>query len=311
MPGYDTIRLWLPKEKVKNTELLSEIPCLLKNVKEIHYQKTDISCITGNLENFKVQVNERSVSLIGSLCKYGLGNNIETLNRQKTKEAITKLSDELHLPIKEATITRIDLAENLPMNFEVSFYYSFLGQVKYYDRLEQNNGVNYRNGVKEMLFYDKIHEQKINRAPIPDLLKESNLLRYEFRFKNHLRQQLKLNEVKADILYNENFYFDIVNKWKSEYLKISKHKLHNLELKTFNNMKQFEKLLLLNGINSLGGEAVMLQIIEQAKRQGVFKNKMQEKRLKDKVKFLCKTPQLSFESDAIKELDKKINQVMS
>ncbi len=305
---YDTVNKYLPKERVVNTDLLSEIPCYLTNVKEVYCQTTDTVSIRGNLKNYRISVNKEGVFLTGSICKYKLGDNIQTLDLIKTKEAITMLSDELHLPIHEANITRIDLAKNLQMNYEVPFYYPFLGEASRYNRLEQNNGIYYRNGLKEMLFYGKIYEQELKGVPIPEPLRESNLLRYELRFKSHLKQQFKLSEVKASILYNEKFYLGISNRWKAEYLKIKKHKLFELEPKSLNNVKDFEKLIYLNGIKAIGGEVAILQMIEQAKTKGVFKNKMQVKRCKDKVKSICNTPQLSFESNAIKELDEKVNE---
>lgn len=307
---FDTVNTWLEKEKVKNTELLSEIPPLLTNVKENYCHKTQMLTVTGGFKNYKVSVKEQGVFMTGSICKYFLNDNMQTLDRKKTSEAFTMLSDELHLPINEAKVTRVDVAENLLMNFEVPFYFSFLGNARYFNRLEQNNGVNYRNGKREMLFYGKLHEQNLKSVTIPELLKGKNVLRYELRFKKQPHRLLNLPELKTSTLYEEKCYIDILTRWKDGYFTIHKHRLPNFDLTTLNNMKEFEKQIFLHGIKSLGGEPAMMQMIEQANRQGIFKNKMQKKRARDKVKNICSTPLLTFESNAITELDKKVKEAV-
>lgn len=63
---------------------------------------------------------------------------------------------------------------------------------------------------------------------------------------------------------------------------------------------------MLAGINANGGEAAILKLIEQARKQGAFENKMQSSRLKEAVKEICSNTMLTFESDAIVELDRKV-----
>ncbi|MDZ7936354.1 MAG: phage/plasmid replication protein [Emticicia sp.] len=54
----------------------------------------------------------------GSLSKWFLGDNIQTLTRGDMKRATEKLSDTLHLPMSKAKVGRIDLAKNLLMKFK-------------------------------------------------------------------------------------------------------------------------------------------------------------------------------------------------
>ena len=307
----DTVNMFLPKEKIANSEILMELRYLLTDPKEIKSLITNSISITGNYKNYRVHIGEKGLSLSGSLCKYYLGNNIRTLDNSTVKDAINMLSDNIHLPLKDATLRRIDLAENFEMRYEVPLYYSLLGSTDRYKRLEQNNGINYRMTIKEMLFYGKIPELRENGVEIPERYNGVNLLRYEFRLKNHLSQQLKTTELNVSRLYNEQFYKELINIWKAEYNSIYKYKQHNINLNSINNVKQFKSRILLEGIKSLGGESEALKIIEQAKNQGYFKNKMQVKRFKDLVKSICNEPNSSFESDAIDELNKKINEIQS
>ena len=308
MPGYDTLHLWLPKEQVSNTNLLEEIPPLLSKLKQGYDYHTHETNFTGNFRNIRVIVKDAGVYTTGSICKYLLNNNLQTLNLKQTKDAIKMLSDELRLPMYKADVKRIDIAENFAMNFDVSFYYQFLGKARYYTRLEQNNGIYYRNSKKEMLFYGKQHEMKLKGFAIPEAMQGQNELRYEFRFARRLCEQFNLPELKANQICNEKFYKEILTRWEAEYFKIPKIRLPNFDLNNLHNMKAFEKQVLLKGIESFGGESAMMQRIEQAKKQGIFKNKMQVKRIKDKVKTLCSTRSLTFESDAILELDRKVKE---
>jgi hypothetical protein len=64
------------------------------------------------------------------------------------------------------------------------------------------------------------------------------------------------------------------------------------------------------GLQAIGGEAQAWQMIEQAKQQGMFENKMQAKRLKDKLKDLCNQPACTTQNQLIEELDKKIKEAI-
>jgi hypothetical protein len=303
---YDTVNNWLDKEKVGYTNLLSAIPPLLTNVKETFCSTSQQISFTGNLKNYRVIVKERGVFLTGSLCKYYLNDNMQTLDRRRTEEAIDMLSDELHLPIAEAKVTRLDIAENLLMCYKVPYYFPYLGQSGRFTRLEQNNGVYYRLGNREMLFYGKLHEQRLKGVPIPEIMLNRNVLRYELRFKNRLCKQFNRFEVLNSTLFEEEFYMEMLTRWRDTYLSIHKHRNSSFNLNTLNSMKDFEKQIFLLGIQSLGGESAMMQIIEQAKQRGMFKYNMDVKRIKDKVKKVCANPKLTEESDAILELDKKV-----
>ena len=63
------------------------------------------------LKNLRVRVYMGAIWLTGSLPKFHLGTNIATLNRQETERAIQHLSDELHQPMTEARVFRMDVAQ--------------------------------------------------------------------------------------------------------------------------------------------------------------------------------------------------------
>ncbi len=94
------------------------------------------------------------------MCKYYFVTNLLTLRIEDTKRTIEKLSDSLHLPFHLANVTRIDFGTNLIMEHELEIYFPYLGQLRYYKKLEHDNGLYLRNSKRELVFYDKTKEQK-------------------------------------------------------------------------------------------------------------------------------------------------------
>src|SRR5690625_930228 len=107
---FDTLKLYLRQDSVRDTDLLAEIPVFLEDTTA--HEKQDQIHYSGSLNNLRVYVSERGVSIQGSLSKYHLSDNMQTLRRQDTEQAIQRLSDDLHLPIKEAQVSRVDFAHN-------------------------------------------------------------------------------------------------------------------------------------------------------------------------------------------------------
>lgn len=90
---------------------LDEIPCFLGNVGEHYYNGEPV--ITGSLNGLKITLNRYQMKIKdGSLCKWHLGNNFQTMGRGDTQRAIERLSDALHVQMSKATVTRLDIAQN-------------------------------------------------------------------------------------------------------------------------------------------------------------------------------------------------------
>ncbi len=152
-----------------------------------------------------------------------MGDNFKTLSRGDTKRAIEQISDCLKLSFDRADLTRIDVAQNFIMRYDEKLYYPYLGELQYFKRLEQDNGLYYKNGGKTSLFYGKEYEQKVKRNYIPELYKDKNVLRYEYRLLKRLGETLNEPKVKVYMLYDEVFYSNMVRMWKENYLKIHKY----------------------------------------------------------------------------------------
>jgi len=301
---YDTVNIRINRETATNVDFLAETPCYLENTTE-HTKASGEVYISGMLQNYKVNVSQSGISLKGSLAKFYLGNNIETLTRGDTQKAIQKLSDTLHINVTDAKVNRFDIAANFIMKYDCRAYFEFLGALHHYSRLPQGKSLYYRNNLRQLIFYDKIAETQKKRQLIPDILKNDNVLRYEIRFEKRLPNQFK-QPITARTLCNENFYIEIIDKWYNEYSLINKEKNIIFKPDAMNDTKEFEKQLILLGIEKLGGVNSVIEMIENVKRQGIYKNRMQPNRLKQKIKEIAKTENLTETPELINELSEKI-----
>ena len=307
---YDTFKIWGGVKLLPASPLLA-IANKFTSAKETYNHITGETTITGNVGSMQARISEKGLSLYGSLPKYYLNDNFQVLSRGDTQRAIEKLSDTLSLSIKEAKVTRIDLAQNFIVKYEEPVYFNYLGACRYYQRLEQPKSLYYQNGLRQMLFYCKAIEQRAKGLPIPELYQNKNVLRYEFRWLRRLSEAFNIAEVKASTLYQDSFYIEAINRWKQSYFSIRKQKDLNFNMQCMNSVKDFEQLIYLAGLKTLfGGEREALEAVELAKKLGVFKHKMQPQRIKDKIKELNKLSNQITEPEAIQELDSKVKEAV-
>jgi hypothetical protein len=303
---YDTTHFYLTREKAGsiNLPLISQS---LSNFTEHH--KEDETFYTGYLnQNFKVAISDTSIRFKGSLAKYFLNDNFNTLTRSDTQRAIEKMADELLLPVQKADLTRIDFATNFLMKYEPEIYYNYLGDCQNYQRLTQPHSLYYSNSLKQKLFYNKKAEGKAKRLIIPEVWSGQNALRYEMRFTGRLPKQFNKVEVTTAMLSDELFYMSVFDRWHQEYESINKLNNFNFNLSNMNSPKDFMKQLQLKAIQDIGQDKIM-QAIEEMRQQKAFSKPEYYSRLKKEVKELCKEPDLTEQSELISELDQKIKNV--
>ena len=215
----------------------------------------------------------------GSLCKWYLGDNFQTMGRGDTQRAIEKLSDTLHVPMSKATVTRLDIAQNFITKHPPEVYLSHLGILKYATRLQEPNGIYYSQTGGRLCFYDKNREQKSHREPIPELYEGRNVLRYEQRYTNRIASQFKVSEVTGAMLYDEAFYIGLLNRWKEAY-------------------------------EQAGGQIQMIEQINEAQKRGEL-SKKQAFDLRQTINEACKIRDgLIVPNEAIRELDKKVSEAV-
>ncbi len=296
----DTINLFLRGACVKQAPPLSRVA---------EHHREGSNYITGNLQNLNILIGESGISIKGSLAKWFLKSNTETLTRSDTKRAIEALSDTMNLSLSTAKITRVDVAKNFIMNHPTGIYYPYLGDCQFYKRFTKSDALYYENPNRIKLFYDKNAEAKFRGEEVHNILKNQNLLRFEVRFIKRFNKLLNVPELTAQMLYDEEFHINLVNKWVKEYETINKlSKMafkENIQLEP----KDFINQILLKSFIELGGQNQVFELIEEIRKKGQFKRPEYASRTKAMVKDLFQLDKLTESSDLIEELDKKIKQV--
>lgn len=303
---YDNGDFKVRNSEVGNIDFLSETPCYFHVTGEHDFNGETV--ITGNLDGYKISVSKNGVNVTdGSLCKWYLGDNFQTMGRGDTKKAIEKLSDTLHLPIDKATVTRIDIAQNFIVKHPTEVYYNHLGNSYPSKRLEQPDGLYYTNSKGLLVFYNKVKEQKAKGQPIPELYQNRNTLRYEMRFKSRLKDTFKVERVTGAMLYDEKFYIGIIDRWKAAYQNIQKINDVSINFEVMNTKTDLYTLGLVSLIDQQGGEIKMIQQINEAYKKGELKKK-QAYDLRQVIKKASHSAIGTVQSDVIIELDQKINE---
>ena len=305
---YDTLNLYLSAIDIGDTPLLETIPNYLEHPKGILEPETGaIVCYCGVLGNLKVSVSNTGVSIKdGSICKWYLGDNLSTMGRGDTQRAIEKLSDTLHLPIEKAKVTRLDVAQNIMVRYPVDVYLHHLGELKSSTRLVEPNGLYYSQRLGRLCFYDKVKEQRNHKEPIPELYKHGHCLRYEQRYTSRLPNQLGVPGVTANMLYDEAFYCNLLQRWRDTYLDIIKINDTQINISAMKNKTDLYKAGILALIEKAGGLSQMKSQIKEAYQMGKI-TKKQSFDLRRAIDEAVKTDgNIVTQNEAIKELDTKI-----
>ena len=274
---YDTVNFWIDKADISGGNPFGVLP-YLSEITERQNERQGYSC-TGKLKDYIINVNENGISLKGSLAKSFFENNIITLTRQTTEQAIEMLSDNLHTDVRNAKITRIDISTVIPTKRPPSDYYPYLGIKPYFTRLQSTpDTLYYNNHQKQIIFYDKIKEAKVKNVQIPDVYQNSNLFRYELRYTKHLKRQLNIN-LTASKLYETEFYRSVIWSWYTEFKSIQKIKENNFMIEENTTLKKAKESILAYALQQLGAEFID-QAISEAKAKKALNNRSDYTRLK-------------------------------
>ncbi|MDG1213072.1 MAG: hypothetical protein P8N20_03025 [Flavobacteriaceae bacterium] len=275
------------------------------NITESYSLKSNEGCISAELGNLKVSMNPRTVSVRGSICKYYLGNNLYTLNRGTTKEALDSVSDAIGLDIKKASLSRLDWSTNISTSLPTTLYMPKLGYLSRHIRTENPNSIYYNQSTKRLLFYDKMKEAKKNKVIIPDEFIDENLLRYEMVLNKGVNKHLNA-DIRGGNLYSEDIYFKVAKLWIKNYHSINKlnNKGINISIDKVKTEGDFDKALLTGLAQQLGMEEIN-QYLKLMKAKKVFNHNEYYSRIKNKYRIMCNTEVDS--EDIISEINRKID----
>ena len=215
---YDKIKLF-----VQRNSGTTDISGYLDEAKEQTDLRTGEVNVFGSLEGLKVCMYVGGYSIIGSLAKYMYQSNIYPLDRHTTAQAIEKLSDSLHLDLKEADVTGVEFGTQFLMKKPPQVYINKLGDMPRRKRLlcaestlyYTGTGSQQRQRQKQVLcFYDKKADAAAKGLIMPQGFERSNLLRYELRLNGRIPHQTGRHTVTASTLSDREFYRQLVTMWK-------------------------------------------------------------------------------------------------
>ena len=308
---FDTVLLCLTRADVSGAHFLEVVPRLLDNV--VESSCNGVVSVTGDLDGLKVVATGQRVRIRGgSLCKFLLGDNCQTMGRNDTQQAIEKLSDSLTLPMNKAKVTRMDVAQNFIMRNPVSVYLNHLGVLRYADRLEEPSGLYYSLKGGRLCFYNKNRERRDKKETIPDLFSGQSVLRYERRYTQRIAAKFMAAEVTGAMLYNEAFYIRVLNAWRDDYQAIQKINDINTavnfqEMKT---VRQFQRACIRSKVEEMGGLIKMLERIKEAQQRGEL-TKKQALDFRKAVNEACQEADgQTAQCEAIEELDRKVTEAV-
>jgi hypothetical protein len=277
----------------------------LQHVQEHSNTNNGTLYYTGELSNLRIYVNDNNVRVNGNLAKYYYSNNLATLNIDDTKRAIEKLSDELHIPMGKATITRIDFGTNFILENRPYVYYNHLGDLDGFIRSNiQENTLYYKQNNKCLCFCDNGIGARLE--DIPSEYRNKNILRYELRFTGRLEPTFNKEKITASLLYNVDFYNKLLMQYKSYYNNINKLNDNIFEVNNIRTKSDFYNFSSQYVINCLGVDNLMNGIKRQQRRH-ILTNK-QTFDLINLIKH-TKTNNLPNATSTIDELTEKINSI--
>lgn len=303
---YDTIGLTIQQHDHPEIDFVNDIPQHLTGIMSDGESRIG-RFISGYINNFKVSINPFRVKIHGaSLACYINGDNQQGMSLKQTRTAIQLLSDQLHLDIGKAKVTRLDLGRNIITKFTPEIYIPYLGESNGYKRLEAGDGLYYKNTLRTLVFYNKIQEQKARRNEIAEPFTGRNLLRYELRLTTNLERELNRPRIDGNLLCDEDFYIQLGKMWRDQYLKITKRSSQTATIPPTGSTLELTKMLAAIAVQRLGDENLLRMISEWQQKNELSKKQASDHRklIRDIVKKEMKVQGNEF----IEELDKKVKQ---
>ncbi len=300
---YDTINMYY---QFYNNPIPS-IKDLFKNCTNVsHTERENSKYMQGDLKNMRITLNEGSISVKGSLCKYHFGNNCDTLNQSSTKEALENISSDLSIDINKAMVSRVDFSTNIITDYTPTVYYPYLGELSKFKRLVNPESIYYNQKAKKLLFYDKIKEAKHKKMDIPVQYIGKNLLRYELVLNRDVARLLKYNGLYAKDLCGEELFKKLLHFWYGYYQQIQKHsKTIKIMADNIKTPKDVKDVLYNAFIRSNPIE--VSKLMNELKARDVFQHKEYYSRLNSKIKRIQKDEIV--ENDLMDELNKKVEEI--
>ncbi len=303
---YDKVKIWVDRCDIG--EQYPNIAPLLDEAMEQTDLKTGEVRTFGSLEGLKVSIYMGGLYIVGSLPKYLYGSNIYPLDIVATRQAKEKMEDALHLSLNDAKITGLEFGANFVMEREPQAYLDRLGDMPRLQRYRFNKETLYYKGVgkrqpKILCYYDKIADAIRKQMPVPDGLKDANLLRCEIRLDGRLPYQIGVPKVTASTLSDRYFYGRLMHLLQEAYFSTTKiNRLKDNVMSEIKTVSDAFDVLVARLINQ-SDKTQITAFMEELKKADVFKNRVDYTRLKQRIERAVNKENLTISDELIKELD--------
>ena len=305
---YDKIVLW------KDCRVRDEAPhlvTLLTDAKEQTDLETGEQKTYGSIKGMRVGIYPSAIRIEGSIAKFLYdGGNLIPLNRHTTEEAVKKLSEALQINLEDAGVSSIEFGANFLMRHKPSEYLKRMGELPRRQRYPFNQDTLYYRHKGKMqpdtfCLYDKVADAKAKGMPIPQGFEDSNFLRIELKLNGSVAKQMGVAEVQASTLYNRVFYNKLRKRYIDTYFSITKlPKLNANFMDAIRSPKDavdaFIGLMLAKADQ---GQQEIDAYISELKANGIFKDRVNYKRVKDALYKAASKAKLSSKDELVAELD--------
>ncbi|WP_302784788.1 hypothetical protein [Bacteroides fluxus] len=306
---YDKVKLWAAR-----TRATPDVSKFLDRAKDQIDHDTGEICTFGSLEGLKVSIYTGGISIVGSLAKYLYPNNIYSLDRHTTTQAIEKLSDSLHISLGDAKVTGLEFGTQFVMAHPVENYLSKLGDMPKLLRYHFDVGTLYykpkgKQQPKVFAFYDKKADAVAKDMALPVGFDEANLLKYEMRINGRLPQQLGVADVTAATLSEKPFYRLMVKRYQESYFAISKN--NQIKTDVMDEIKTVSDAfdVFVARLISQSDQTQIAGFLEELKEAKVFDDRKCYSRLKKKIQEVATKAGVTVSDELIKELDDEIKNI--
>lgn len=305
---YDKVKLLVWRD-----HSTPDITTYLEGAEDVTDRATGkIKYVKGRIGNMAVRCYGWGFTFLGSLAKYLYPNNLYTLDRHSTAEAIAKMSDTLHIDMSAAKVTYLEFGKQFVVSHPVEDYLNRLGDLPYLKRLRLELGTLYyrqagKRQNKEIAFYDKLADALTKGMALPPKFEEMNLLKYELRMKSPVIKKLG-GDVTASTLSDKEFYRVLMRRYQAVYRSITKlpppcYGLPDGGIRTVGDVCEFLFSCLLA---SQGGSDLVDDFLGKLRAAKFFDNRTYYQRLKKKLVDTMRKYPPQGGDDLIDELDNEI-----
>ena len=195
----------------------------------IHYDtRTGQDHYSGHIKNLKIVQNLNGVYIQGSIAKYLQGENITPLTRNQVKESLDLIQKDTGMSFHNAVIISLEIGSSVILKNPVCLYLSLLIICRNIHEVNTEKGletVTYQTKTGSISFYayDKTKEVNDRKQTIPELYKDCNVMRLEYRIRK--RQGIKSlfkRDLQPKDLYNFEVYQNLQRQYYDFYTKIPK-----------------------------------------------------------------------------------------